>query len=81
MRKVTKINKAGKKQKAAKASKFISWIREMGGDLVLSEKLGVCRRCVTHWRLGKGTPKAIMMQKIVALSGGRIGYDDMIVSN
>lgn len=56
---------------------FVQWIDRMGMN-TLAKKLGVDRVTIRNWRTGRGDPRVDHMRRIKRISGGEIGYDQII---
>lgn len=61
----------------SRKSTFIKWIDQVGKSN-LAEKLGVDPSAVTHWVKGRNRPSVEQMKKIRELSGGLIGFEEII---
>ena len=58
--------------------KFRKWVDRQGGPTQLGAKLGVVANTVDAWLMGKSTPKALLMQKLVRMGRGAFDFDDII---
>ena len=62
--------------------KLFEWLAKEGQtDMWLAEQLGISRAAVSGYRTGKTEPALGYAQKIVHLTKGAVGYDDLIKGN
>lgn len=58
-------------------SKLERWIKENGGPVAVSKKLGVVLSAVQHWCAGRFTPSLENATKLCALSKGKLTIADI----
>lgn len=59
-------------------NKFMRWVETNGGRAATARKLGIAPMRVQHWVAGENGPQALLMQRIVKMTRGRVSYDDII---
>lgn len=59
----------------AKSTVFYDWLLSLTNKEI-SKKLNVSLKVVSHWRTGRGLPKAQTMKKIKHITG--MSYEDII---
>lgn len=59
---------------------FQQWCRHVGGVKRAAELLGVTERAVDFWYGVKTNPSVPMMQRLIALSKGKLSYESIILS-
>lgn len=59
-------------------NKFRKWIQDNGGPRYVAPKIGMTERVVYNWIEGKGSPTAKNMHFLVAYSGKKFDYNDII---
>lgn len=59
---------------------FQDWVKKIGGQEKLADKLGCSTHTVKHWVLRRGHPSVKALISIVKLSKGRLTFEDIILS-
>lgn len=58
--------------------RFFSWIDRVGGPRAVARLLNTESPTVRAWMRGDATPKALIMQQLVAFGEGAFDYEDII---
>lgn len=58
--------------------KFIKWLEAQGSSTRLASKLDLEANTVRAWKSGFAHPRPLIMRKLVKLSKGAFGYEDII---